>query len=75
MLGFYDYTVVLTYCSVISAVIGSHVSLSGYAGHPYIGVMLLLLCGLLLITFDGREGNGFKRRIVTREGESFRSTD
>ena len=32
MLGFYDYTVVLTYCSVISAVIGIYVSLSG-AGH------------------------------------------
>ena len=29
MLGFYDYTVVLTYCSVISAVIGIYVSLSG----------------------------------------------
>ena len=52
MLGFYDYTVVLTYCSVISAVIGIYVSLSG-AGHPYIGVMLLLLCGLF-DTFDGR---------------------
>ena len=62
MLGFYDYTVVLTYCSVISAVIGIYVSLSG-AGHPYIGVMLLLLCGLF-DTFDGRVARS--RRIVQR---------
>ena len=60
MLGFYDYTVVLTYCSVISAVIGIYVSLSG-AGHPYIGVMLLLLCGLF-DTFDGRVARSKKNR-------------
>lgn len=60
MLGFYDYTVVLTYCSVISAVIGIYVSLSG-AGRPYIGVMLLLLCGLF-DTFDGRVARSKKNR-------------
>lgn len=52
MLGYWDYTVVLTYCSLLSATTGILVSLSG-AGHPYIGVMFLLLCGLC-DTFDGR---------------------
>lgn len=63
MLGFYDYTVVLTYCSVISAVIGIYVSLSG-AGHPYIGVMLLLLCGLFDTLTDVWH---VQRRIVQRK--------
>ena len=60
MLGFWDYTVVLTYCSVISATTGILVSLSG-AGHPYIGVMFLLLCGLC-DTFDGRVASAKKNR-------------
>lgn len=60
MLGFWDYTVVLTYCSVISATTGILVSLSG-AGHPYIGVMFLLLCGLC-DTFDGRVARAKKNR-------------
>ncbi len=60
MLGFYDYTVILTYCSVISAVIGIYISFSG-TGHPYIAVMLLLLCGLF-DTFDGRVARSKKNR-------------
>lgn len=60
MLGYWDYTVVLTYCSVLSAVTGILVSLSG-SGHPYLGAMFLLLCGLC-DTFDGRVARSKKNR-------------
>lgn len=60
MIGIWDYTVILTYCSLLSAVTGIMVSLSGH-GHPYIGVMFLLLCGLC-DTFDGRVARSKKNR-------------
>lgn len=60
MLGFWDYTVILTYCSLLSATTGILISLSGH-GHPYIGVMFLLLCGLC-DTFDGRVARAKKNR-------------
>lgn len=49
MIGVYDYTVVLTYLSMVSASLGIVISLSGY---PYLGVFFLLVCGL----FDGFDG-------------------
>ena len=52
MIGFYNYTVILTYLSLISAGLGIVVSLSG-GGHPYIGVFFLLICGLC-DAFDGK---------------------
>ena len=52
MIGFYDYTVILTYLSLISAGSGIMVALSG-SGHPYIGVFFLLFCGLC-DAFDGK---------------------
>ena len=52
MLGFYDYTVLLTYLSLVSSTTGIIVSLSG-AGHPYLGAMFLLFCGLC-DAFDGK---------------------
>lgn len=52
MIGFYDYTVVLTYLSLLSAVAGIFVSLSG-KGHPYLGVFFLMFCGLC-DAFDGK---------------------
>ena len=51
MLGFYDYTVVLTYLSLLSAGTGIFVTLSGN-GHPYLGTFFLLFCGLC-DSFDG----------------------
>lgn len=60
MIGFYDYTVILTYLSVVSAGVGIIVSLSG-AGHPYWGVMFLMLCGLC-DTFDGKVARSKKNR-------------
>lgn len=52
MIGFYDYTVILTYLSLLSAGSGILVSLSG-KGHPYLGVFFLLFCGLC-DAFDGK---------------------
>ncbi len=51
MIGFYDYTVILTYLSLLSAGTGIFVSLSG-DGHPYWGTFFLLICGLC-DAFDG----------------------
>ena len=59
-IGFWDYTVVLTYCSLITAVVGIIVALNG-DGHPYVGAMLLLLCGLF-DTFDGKVARSKKNR-------------
>lgn len=51
MIGFYDYTVVLTYLSLLSAGTGIMVALSGN-GHPYWGIFCLLFCGFC-DAFDG----------------------
>ncbi len=60
MIGFYNYTVILTYLSLISAGLGVVISLDG-GGHPYIGVFFLLLCGLC-DAFDGRVARSKKNR-------------
>lgn len=52
MIGVYDYTVILTYLSLLSGCTGTIIAMSGI-GHPYIGMFLLLLCGLC-DGFDGR---------------------
>lgn len=52
MIGVYNYTVVLTYLSLLSASSGIMVSLWG-KGHPFIGIFFLLLCGLF-DAFDGK---------------------
>ena len=53
MIGFYDYTVILTYLSMLSATCGIIFCLNS-VGHPYIGMLFLLLCGLC-DAFDGKE--------------------
>ena len=60
MIGVYDYTVVLTYLSAISAGLGILFSLSG-GGHPYIGIFFLLFSGLC-DAFDGRVARKKKNR-------------
>lgn len=67
MLGFYDYTVWLTYLSAFFAVFGSFFGING-GGHPYIAAMCLLACGIL-DGFDGRVARSKKDR--TREQMSF----
>ncbi|MDO4475829.1 MAG: CDP-alcohol phosphatidyltransferase family protein [Lachnospiraceae bacterium] len=51
MIGFYDYSVWLTYASLLSATMGVMVCLKG-VGHPFYGMFFLLFCGLC-DTFDG----------------------
>ena len=60
MIGVFDYTVWLTYLSLISAVLGIIVSLQ-QSGHPYIGVFFLLFCGLC-DAFDGKVARTKKNR-------------
>ncbi len=52
MIGFFDYTTILTYLSLISAILGIAFSFSG-DGHPFIGSFFLLFCGLC-DAFDGK---------------------
>ena len=52
MLGYYNYTTLLTYLSLMSAGLGIVTSLGG-AGHPYVGMCFLLFCGLC-DAFDGK---------------------
>ncbi|MBQ3647250.1 MAG: CDP-alcohol phosphatidyltransferase family protein [Spirochaetia bacterium] len=60
MIGFYDYTVILTYLSMISATCGIILCLNS-VGHPYIGMLFLLLCGLC-DAFDGKVARTKKNR-------------
>ena len=52
MIGFFDYTTILTYLSLVSAVLGIAFAFSG-DGHPFIGSFFLLFCGLC-DAFDGK---------------------
>lgn len=60
MIGVYDYTVILTYLSALSAGMGIIVSLNG-TGHPYFGTFFLLFCGLC-DAFDGKVARTKKNR-------------
>ncbi len=60
MIGIYDYTVVLTYLSLLSAGAGIVISLTGQ-GHPYMGMFCLLFCGLC-DAFDGMVARTKKNR-------------
>lgn len=52
MIGVYNYTVVLTYLSLLSASLGITITLSG-GGCPYLGIFFLLFCGFC-DAFDGK---------------------
>ena len=52
MLGYYNYTVWLTYLSLASASTG--IILSLVTGNPFVGIICLLFSGLC-DAFDGRE--------------------
>jgi len=60
MIGFYDYTVWLTYFSLLSGSLGIIVCLKG-SGHPFIGIFFLMFSGLC-DTFDGKVARTKKDR-------------
>ena len=60
MIGVYDYTVVLTYLSLLSGVTGTIISMTGI-GHPYYGMFFLLFSGLC-DAFDGKVARTKKNR-------------
>ena len=60
MIGFYDYTVILTYLSILSGTTGIILCLNGI-GHPYLGMFFLLFSGLC-DTFDGKVARTEKNR-------------
>lgn len=60
MIGFYDYTVILTYLSLLSATSGIMLCLNDI-GHPYLGMFFLMFCGLC-DAFDGKIARTKKNR-------------
>ena len=60
MIGVYDYTIVLTYLSLISGVVGIIISVTG-VGHPDIGIFFLMVSGIF-DAFDGRVARTKKDR-------------
>ena len=65
MIGYYDYTVWLTYISLLSATVGIFVSQAG-PGHPYIAAIFLLLSGLC-DAFDGIVARSKKDRTDSQK--------
>ncbi len=65
MIGFYDYTVILTYLSLISGMLGVIICLHGI-GHPFIGIFFLMFSGLC-DTFDGRVARSKKNRTLREQ--------
>ena len=65
MIGIYDYTVILTYMSLLSAIFGMAMTMHG---HPIIATLCLLFCGLCDM-FDGKVARTKKNR--TQEEKSF----
>ena len=60
MIGFYDYTTILTYLSLLSACTGIVLSLAG-EGHPFMACFCLLFCGFC-DAFDGKVARTKKNR-------------
>lgn len=60
MIGFYDYTVILTYLSLLSSILGMTLAITG---HPILATMCLLFCGLCDM-FDGKVARSKKNRTA-----------
>lgn len=65
MIGFYDYTVILTYLSMVSAVSGMYCA---FTGHMHLAIFCLAFSGLL-DAFDGKVARTKKNR--TEEEKSY----
>ena len=64
MIGFYDYTVILTYLSLLSAVTGIGLAV---AHHPLLAILCLMFSGLCDM-FDGRVACTKKNRTAEQKG-------
>ena len=60
MIGVYDYTVILTYLSMISGCVGTIIAMTGI-GHPFVGALFLMISGFC-DGFDGRVARSKKNR-------------
>ena len=69
MIGFYDYTVILTYLSLLSAVTGIGLAV---AHHPLLAILCLMFSGLCDM-FDGRVARTKKNRTA-EQASAFRLT-
>ncbi|MCR4923017.1 MAG: CDP-alcohol phosphatidyltransferase family protein [Lachnospiraceae bacterium] len=65
MIGYFDYTVILTYASLVSAVLGILICMDGQ-GHPFIGVFFLMISGLF-DAFDGKVARTKKNRTISEQ--------
>jgi len=65
VIGYFDYTVWLTYASLISAISGIFCCFHG-GGHPYLGALCLLISGLC-DAFDGKVARTKKDRTGTQK--------
>lgn len=63
MIGIYDYTVILTYMSALSAITGMGLTITG---HPIWATICLLFCGLCDM-FDGKVARTKKNRSETEK--------
>lgn len=63
MIGFYDYTVILTYMSLLSSVGGIAMTMTG---HPIWATICLLFCGLCDM-FDGKVARSKKNRTAAEK--------
>ena len=67
MIGFYDYTVVLTFLSVLTSIFGMTQAMDG---HFRIAIVCLALSGLL-DTFDGKVARTKKTETTIRSSMAF----
>lgn len=71
MLGVYDYTVVLTYVSLMVSIGGMMFAVNG---HLHLGVMCLAISGLCDM-FDGKMKDCKNKKEPDRSGKAFRNPD
>ena len=67
MVGFYNYTVILTYMSLVSSITGMFFT---FTGHLSIGILCLALSGLF-DAFDGKVARSKKDRTMDEKFWSF----
>ena len=71
MIGVYDYTVILTYLSTCSGLLGIIFTMTE-VGHPYCGTLFLMISGLL-DGFDGKVARTKQTELIWRSVLEFKS--